>query len=171
MNIIYILKKDALKYLKNKVRYGTFEHVKSTLTMDVFPNINDFYSKGKYLGYLILQFIKSVINVNPISDRDSYIYKRVDISGFMLSELFQEAYEKLRDSIRNTMDSMYYYGSWKQQDNYDNFINDNNIYKLVSPMIVTDTFGKSLKGRWGLASDEDPELGKVQDLSRISYIG
>ena len=162
---------DALKYLKNKVRYGTFEHVKSTLTMDVFPNINDFYSKGKYLGYLILQFIKSVINVNPISDRDSYIYKRVDISGFMLSELFQEAYEKLRDSIRNTMDSMYYYGSWKQQDNYDNFINDNNIYKLVSPMIVTDTFGKSLKGRWGLASDEDPELGKVQDLSRISYIG
>jgi len=162
---------DALKYLKNKVRYGTFEHVKSTLTMDVFPNINDFYSKGKYLGYLVLQFIKTVINVNPISDRDSYIYKRVDISGFMLSELFQEAYEKLRDSIRNTMDSMYYYGSWKQQDNYDNFINDNNIYKLVSPMIVTDTFGKSLKGRWGLASSEDPELGKVQDLSRISYIG
>jgi len=60
----------------------------------------------------------------PISDRDSYIYKRVDISGFMLSELFQEAYQKLRDSIRNTMDSMYYYGSWKQQNNYDNFINE-----------------------------------------------
>jgi len=162
---------DAIKYLKNKVRYGTFEHVKSTLTMDVFPNILDFNSKGKYLGYLVLQFIKTVINVMPISDRDSYIYKRVDISGFMLSELFQEAYQKLRDSIRNTMDSMYYYGSWKQQDNYDNFINEHNIYKLVSAMIVTDTFNKSLKGRWGLATDEDPEMGKVQDLSRISYIG
>ena len=162
---------DAIKYLKNKVRYGTFEHVKSTLTMDVFPNISDFNSKGKYLGYLVLQFIKTFINVMPISDRDSYIYKRVDISGFMLSELFQEAYQKLRDSIRNTMDSMYYYGSWKQQDNYDNFINEHNIYKLVSAMIVTDTFNKSLKGRWGLATDEDPEMGKVQDLSRISYIG
>ena len=162
---------DAIKYLKNKVRYGTFEHVKSTLTMDVFPNISDFNSKGKYLGYLVLQFIKTFINVMPISDRDSYIYKRVDISGFMLSELFQDAYQKLRDSIRNTMDSMYYYGSWKQQDNYDNFINEHNIYKLVSAMIVTDTFNKSLKGRWGLATDEDPEMGKVQDLSRISYIG
>ena len=162
---------DAIKYLKNKVRYGTFEHVKSTLTMDVFPNISDFNSKGKYLGYLVLQFIKTIINVIPISDRDSYIYKRVDISGFMLSELFQEAYQKLRDSIRNTMDSMYYYGSWKQQDNYDTFITEHNISKLVSAMIITDTFNKSLKGRWGIATDEDPEMGKVQDLSRISYIG
>ena len=162
---------DAIKYLKNKVRYGTTEHVKSTLTMEVFPNILEFNNKGKYLGYLVLQFIKTVVNVLPISDRDSYIYKRVDISGFMLSELFQEAYQKLRDSIRNTMDSMYYYGSWKQQDNYDNFITEHNIYKLISAMIVTDTFSKSLKGRWGLSTDEDPELGKVQDLSRISYIG
>ena len=162
---------DAIKYLKYKVRYGTTEHVKSTLTMEVFPNILEFNNKGKYLGYLVLQFIKTVVNVLPISDRDSYIYKRVDISGFMLSELFQEAYQKLRDSIRNTMDSMYYYGSWKQQDNYDNFITEHNIYKLISAMIVTDTFSKSLKGRWGLSTDEDPELGKVQDLSRISYIG
>ena len=37
--------------------------------MDVFPNILDFNSKGKYLGYLVLQFIKTVINVMPISDR------------------------------------------------------------------------------------------------------
>ena len=162
---------DAIKYLKYKVRYGTTEHVKSTLTMEVFPNILEFNNKGKYLGYLVLQFIKTVVNVLPISDRDSYIYKRVDISGFMLSELFQEAYQKLRDSIRNTMDSMYYYGSWKQQDNYDNFITEHNIYKLISAMIVTETFSKSLKGRWGLSTGEDPELGKVQDLSRISYIG
>lgn len=162
---------EALKYLRFHVKYGTLEHVKSVLTMEIFPNIDDFDNKGKYLGYLVLQFIKTVIDVLPLSDRDSYIYKRVDISGFMLAELFQEAYQKLRDSIRNTMDSMYYYGSWKQQDNYDNFINENNIYKLVSAMVVTETFGKSLKGRWGLVSNEDPELGKVQDLSRISYIG
>jgi len=162
---------DAINYLKFKVTYGTIEHVKSVLTMDIFPNIDDFNNKGKYLGYLVLQFIKSVIDILPLSDRDSYIYKRVDISGFMLAELFQEAYQKLRDNTRNWMDSTYYYGSWKQQDNYDNFINDNNIYKLVNSMAITETFGKSLKGRWGLVSNEDPELGKVQDLSRISYIG
>ena len=162
---------EAINYLKFKVTYATVEHVKSVLTMDVFPNIDDFDNKGKYLGYLVLQFIKSVKDILPLSDRDSYIYKRVDISGFMLAELFQEAYQKLRDNTRNWMDSTYYYGSWKQQDNYDNFINDNNIYKLINSMAITETFGKSLKGRWGLVSNEDPELGKVQDLSRISYIG
>ena len=36
-----------------------------------------------------------------------------------------------------------------------------------------DTFVKSLKGKWGLsdANPDDCEEGKVQDLSRISYLG
>jgi DNA-directed RNA polymerase II subunit RPB2 len=162
---------DALNYLKFRVQYGTLEHVRTVLTTDVFPNMTEFSNKGKYLGYLTLQFIKTVKGILPLSDRDSYIFKRIDISGFMLSELFHEAYEKLRDSIRNIMDSMYYYGSWRQLQDYNNFITENNIYKMIPSMVVTETFSKSLKGRWGLASDEDPELGKVQDLSRISYIG
>ena len=162
---------DALNYLKFRVQYGTLEHVRTVLTTDVFPNMTEFSNKGKYLGYLTLQFIKTVKGILPLSDRDSYIFKRIDISGFMLSELFHEAYEKLRDSVRNIMDSMYYYGSWRQLQDYNNFITENNIYKMLPSMVVTETFSKSLKGRWGLASDEDPELGKVQDLSRISYIG
>jgi rod shape-determining protein MreD len=149
----------------------TITGAEGVLTTDVFPNMTEFSNKGKYLGYLTLQFIKTVKGILPLSDRDSYIFKRIDISGFMLSELFHEAYEKLRDSVRNIMDSMYYYGSWRQLQDYNNFITENNIYKMIPSMVVTETFSKSLKGRWGLASDEDPELGKVQDLSRISYIG
>jgi len=139
--------------------------------MEVFPNIDLFENKAKYLAYLTNQFVKTVLNIYPLSDRDSYLYKRVDISGFLLAELFHESYVKLRDAIRNTMDSMYYYGSWRQLQDYNSFVTDNNIYKLIPSMVLTETFSKSLKGRWGLASSEDPELGKVQDLSRISYIG
>eukprot|EP00960_Hanusia_phi_P077151 768657-Hanusia_phi.AAC.3 len=36
---------------------------------------------------------------------------------------------------------------------------------------MSETFIKSLKGMWGLSGTDDPELGKVQDLSRISFIG
>jgi len=162
---------EALNYLKFRVKYGTMEHVRSVLSMEVFPNIDIFENKAKYLAYLTNQFIKTVLDIYPLSDRDSYLYKRIDISGFLLAELFHESYVKLRDSIRNTMDNMYYYGSWRQLQDYDNFVTDNNIYKLIPSMVLTETFAKSLKGRWGLASSEDPELGKVQDLSRISYIG
>ncbi|WP_396189524.1 hypothetical protein, partial [Flavobacterium sp.] len=127
---------QALDYLKFRVQYGTLEHVKAVLTMDVFPNVPEFKNKSKYLAYLTLQFIKTAIGIQAVSDRDSYIYKRIDISGFLLAELFHEAYEKLRDSIRNIMDNMYYYGSWKQLQDYNNFITENNIYKLVPSMVV-----------------------------------
>ena len=65
----------------------------------------------------------------------------------------------------------YYYGSYKEKDNYNDIVNNNNIYKIIDSLIITETFGKSLKGRWGLINNSDPELGIVQDLSRISYIG
>jgi DNA-directed RNA polymerase beta subunit len=162
----------AIDYLKFRVQYGTVEHVKMVLSKDFFPNIEIFENKKKYLGYLTLQFIKSAKGLLPLSDRDSYIFKRVDISGFMLAELYQEAYIKLRDSIRNKIDSEYLYGPWKnRKTDFKHFINSNNIYKIVDHLIVTQTFAKSLKGQWGLINNSDPELGKVQDLSRISYVG
>ena len=90
----------------------------------------------------------------------------------MLAELFQEAYIKLRDNIRNMIDREYYQTLGKnRKKDFHNFINSNNIYKIVDHLIVTQTFAKSLKGQWGLINNSDPELGKVQDLSRISYIG
>jgi DNA-directed RNA polymerase II subunit RPB2 len=162
----------AINYLKFRVQYGTPEHVKMVLSKDFFPNIELFENKKKYLGYLTLQFIKTAKGLLPLSDRDSYIYKRVDISGFMLAELFQEAYIKLRDNVRNKIDSEYLYGPWKnRKKDFHHFVNSNNIYKIVDHLIVTQTFAKSLKGQWGLINNSDPELGKVQDLSRISYIG
>jgi len=162
---------DALNYIKFRVKYKTIDHVKYILSADVLPNIKLFENKSKYLGYLTKEFINVCLKIKLESDRDNYFYKRINISGFLLAELFQEAYGKLRKDIRDTMDQFYYYGAWKNTNNYNNFINKDNIYRLIRNVLIAETFAKSLKGRWGLASDEDPELGRVQDLSRISYIG
>jgi DNA-directed RNA polymerase II subunit RPB2 len=162
---------DALNYLRPLVKYKNLDQVKHIFTTDVFPNVPLYQNKGKYLGYLVKQFINVAMHISPESDRDSYIYKRVDISGYLLAELFHEAFMKLRKSIRDKMDSMYHFGSWNQKQDYENFINEHNIYKLVSNLLIAQTFAKSLKGMWGIAEEDDPELGKVQDLARISYIG
>jgi len=162
---------DALNYIKFRVKYKTTEHVKYILSADVFPNISVFENKSKYLGYLTKEFINVCLKIKKQTDRDNYFYKRINISGFLLAELFQEAYAKLRKDIRDTLDQFYYYGAWKTTNNFKDFINKDNIYRLIRVVLIADTFAKSLKGRWGLATDEDPELGRVQDLSRISYIG
>jgi len=162
---------DALNYLKFRTKYKTLEHVKYIFASDIFPNINIFENKGKYLGYLTKEFINVALGIRKETDRDNYANKRINVSGFLLAELFQEAYMKLRKTIRDTMDNFYYFGAWRNTRNFTNFINKDNIYRLIPVILIADTFAKSLKGRWGLETDDDPELGRVQDLSRISYIG
>jgi DNA-directed RNA polymerase II subunit RPB2 len=162
---------EAITYLKDRTRYKTVEYLQGILILDIFPNIEIFENKPKYLAYLVREFIKVPLGISPVSDRDGYIFKRVDISGVLLGQLFNESYEKLTKFIRNKMDQFYYYGVWKQTNNYDLFINNDNISRLIPHLFLTETFLKSLKGRWGLSDDDNPELGKVQDLSRISYIG
>ena len=164
---------DAIKYLQSLVKYKTIQHVKYVLTTDVFPNIPIYKNKGRYLGHLIKEFFNVIKMVSPETDKDGYVYKRVDISGYLLAELFQTSYSRLRKHIRDNMDRMYHFGAWSQKKDYENFITKDNVYKLIDNMIVTDTFTKSLKGAWGLSTDKDTdkEQGRVQDLSRISYIG
>jgi DNA-directed RNA polymerase II subunit RPB2 len=162
---------EAFDYIKFRTKYQTIDQVKYLFTVDIFPNIAQFSNKGKYLGYLTKEFINVALNIKKESDRDNYNNKRINISGFLLAELFQEAYMNLRKTIRDTMDFLYYYGSWRNTKDYSNFINKDNIYKLIPVVLIANTFAKSLKGRWGLEADDDPELGRVQDLSRISYIG
>ena len=169
-SIVYTQEK-AFEYLKPLSTYKTIDHIKSMLITDIFPNIEIFENKAKYLGYLVKQYINTCLNISEESDRDSYIYKRVDISGYLLSQLFSESYTKLSKYIRDSLDRTYNYGAWKNNNNYDYFINNNNIYKIIPSLIITKSFTRSLKGMWGLEDDDDPELGMVQDLSRISFIG
>jgi DNA-directed RNA polymerase II subunit RPB2 len=131
---------EALNYLKFRTKYKTIDQVKYIFTVDIFPNISIFENKGKYLGYLTKEFINVALKIKKESDRDNYFNKRINISGFLLAELFQEAYMKLRKTIRDTLDNFYYFGAWKNTNNYENFITKDNIYKLIPVVLIANTF-------------------------------
>lgn len=162
---------DALAHLKARVFYESIDHVKSLLVTDVFPNIKGpFYMKARFLGYLVKQLMKVSLGIEQPSDRDGYVFKRVDISGFLLAQLFQDTYNKIRKTCRDMLDREYYYGPWKNTGVVEDIIRNDNLHRLFQPMILTETFIRSLKGMWG-PKDQDPDQGMVQDLARISYIG
>lgn len=151
--------------------FKTVLQVKSVLTLDVFPNIEGtLRDKAIYLGYLVSMLMKTALGVNPESDRDSYAFKRVDISGILLAQLYQKTYGKFRKHIRDVLDQEYNYGPWKNTGNVDDLIRKDNLHRIFPSSIITEIFLRSLKGLWGSAT-QDQEQGKVQDLSRISYIG
>ena len=163
---------DAHENLRMRTYYKSIDQVKSILTIDVFPNIEgSIKDKAVYFGYLISTIMKTALNIMPPSDRDSYIFKRVDISGILLAHLFKDTYGKFRKEVRDRFDYEYNYGPVKNEGGkIENLVDQYNLHKVFPNSIITDVFSKSLKGMWGPPC-EDPEQGLVQDLSRISYIG
>jgi DNA-directed RNA polymerase II subunit RPB2 len=151
--------------------FKSVQQVKSVLTQDLFPNIDGtIRDKGIYLGYLVSMLMKTALGVIPESDRDSYAFKRVDISGILLAQLYQKTYGQFRKHVRDTLDQEYNYGPWKNTGQVEDLIRKDNLHRIFPASIVTEIFIRSLKGMWGPPA-QDPEQGKVQDLSRISYIG
>lgn len=161
---------DALEYLQKRTKYDSIIQVRSILSQEVFPHMpENLTTKAIYLGYQISQLMKTALGLQAPSDRDSYVFKRVDISGFMLAQLFQNGYGAFRKHIRDTLDYEYHYSPWKNIGGIEELVRAENLSRIFPAGIVTDLFHRSLKGMWG--SEDDPDQGKVQDLGRISYIG
>jgi DNA-directed RNA polymerase II subunit RPB2 len=169
---------EALEYLKSYVEYNNIDKVKHVLVNDLFPNVgNEFRNKAMFLGHLLNKLVRTVLGIINESDRDNYIYKRVDISGFLVGNLFRDYYNQFRNSVRSSVDKQYLFGPWKTTKDISNLINKTNIASIFKSSIIEDGFRKSLKGSWGksmveeIQDSDSVKQGIVQDLSRISYMG
>jgi DNA-directed RNA polymerase II subunit RPB2 len=170
---------DAIQFLANRVEYNNVNKVKHVLTHDLFPNVGyKLRNKALFLGHIINRLTKVCLEILPESDRDNYIYKRVDISGFLMGNLFRDYYNQFRNTVKNNIDRQYLFGPWRSTLDIKNLINKTNINLIFRSYIIENGMQKSLKGRWGKTMLEDVpqdaddiKEGLVQDLARISYMG
>lgn len=169
---------EALEYLSNFVKYKSVDHVKQIIIDDIFPNVGiEFKNKALFLGHIIEKMVRVRLGALKESDRDNYVFKRVDISGFLMSNLFRDYYRQFRVKVRNTIDHIYLYGPWRNMKNIVGLVNNANIANIFKASIIEDGMKKSLKGNWGQNMIEeqqdmdDIKQGIVQDLSRFSYLG
>ena len=179
---------DLIQHIlnNNKSNIKSKEIINGILNLDLFPNIESWDGKVKYLGYMVKQFAYFTFGYLEETDKDSYFYKRIDVSGAMLADLYNTTYAKFIKEIRDKIDKKYNYSkiididainSTNEKENtkmYKKFMGNNDDVRRMLPSIyMSETFVRSLKGKWGLsdANPDDCEEGKVQDLSRISYLG
>jgi len=164
---------SALEYIGLLSFDGTINDALSTLLNDFLPHAgSDFSDKAYFLGYMVFKLLQVKNGIRNVTDRDSYIYRRVELSGFMCSELFREYYKDFRNNVANNVDSQYFYGAWRQLETkrISLLVNNDNKYKIFDSNIIENGFVKSLKGSWG--KNPDPlRTGIVQDINRISYVG
>ena len=125
---------------------------------------------------MVFSILKVHKGIENPTDRDSFTYKRVELPGTLIYELFNEYYMKQKKNIFLKIEEDIFYHHTIDDGKNDivdldhektiKMINDN--YKeYFKEKIVEKGFKTAFKGNWG-ASAHTKRLGIIQDLNRLS---
>jgi DNA-directed RNA polymerase beta subunit len=135
----------------------------------LLPHIgeNNFIDKAFFIGHMVKELLQVYKNDKKPTDRDSFKYKRVELAGTLIYDLFKEYYSLQQKHIFQKIDKEYYYKQGIYQKDFISLI-ENNYLEYFKERILENGFRKAFKGNWGSeAHTKRPEV--VQDLNRLSY--
>ena len=159
----------ALKFIVTFTKGKTIPHALEILTDYLLPHIGEmnFKDKAYYLGYMTRQLLRVFTKDIKATDRDNYRFKRVELPGTLMYDLFKEYYTLQQRNIFQKIDKEYYF---KQGIYVNNFIGliELNYKDFFAERIVESGFKKGFKGNWG-SEEHTKRMGLVQDLNRLSY--
>ena len=160
----------ALKYIASFIKNPTIPGTLHILTDYFLPHIGEmnFQMKAYYIGYMIKKMLLVYTKEEKATDRDSFKYKRVELTGRLLYDLFNEYYTLQQKHIFKKIDKEYYFNENLYQRNFKDLISDNNLKEYFKERLVEDGFRRGFKGNWG-SEEHTKKLGVVQPLNRLSY--
>ena len=116
---------------------------------------------------MVFELLKVFKKEKPATDRDSFKFKRVELTGSLLYDLFREYYTLQQKNIFLKIDKEYHYKQQIYENNFPSLI-ENNYREIFKERLVEIGFRKAFKGNWG-AEDHTKKLGVVQPLNRLSF--
>ena len=101
----------ALKYLATLTKGKTIPHIMEILMDYLLPHIgeNNFTDKAFFIGHMVKEVLQVYKNDKKPTDRDSFKYKRVELAGTLIYDLFKEYYTLQQKHIFQKIDNEYYY--------------------------------------------------------------
>ena len=161
---------SAIKYISTFVKNKSVNIVLNILINYFLPHIGDsnFIDKAYYLGYMVKRLLQVYVKEETPTDRDSFLYKRIDLSGIMLYDLFTEFYGIQIKSILLNIDKAYNEDKniGIYQENFEKIMDNSHYY--YNERIVELGFKRAFKGNWG-SQAYTKKVGVVQDLNRLSW--
>jgi len=187
----------ALDYIKFFTKRGTISGVIEILSDYFLPNVGEmnFLEKAYFIGLMVNKLLKVYTGQEKPTDRDNFAFKRVELSGSLIYDLFREYYLIQKKDIGRKIDEEYYYhrGNYKDDEESEKTRKDKhkikekgareskrytensfidlimvNYKQLFKDRIVETGFKKAFKGNWG-SEAHTKRLGVIQDLNRLSW--
>jgi len=141
------------------------------LSNDLFPHCRTSDQKIFFLGYMINKIIRAKLNMIEQDDRDSYLNKRIDLTGTLLNNLYRNYFNKVvKDMVKSTIKEINN-GSWRSTNDFMNIINKTNIYKIIKSTTIENGIKRALStGDFGIKhSTNNSKVGVAQVLNRLTY--
>ena len=159
----------ALKYIATLTKGKTIPHVLEILSNYLLPHVGElnFIDKAYFIGHMVFELLKVYKKEKSATDRDSFKFKRVELTGSLLYDLFREYYTLQQKNIFLKIDKEYHYKQQIYENNFTALI-ENNYREIFKERLVETGFRKAFKGNWG-AEDHTKKLGVVQPLNRLSF--
>jgi len=157
-------------------------NVLDVLYNNFLPNYeNNLRFKAIFLGYSIRKILLAHLGLIDLTDRDSYVNKRVDLAGSLLLELYRELWGGFKKELSKKIDYEYRskYSEIEADNNkFPDIININNkssIFNISMMEYITKSFGArfgtNISGRQGIVQDlnRNTMLGTLSHIRRLSY--
>lgn len=164
-----LTQETALQYIASLTKYHTTAYALEILCDYFLPHIGEtnFFSKAYYLGYIVFQLLLVNTGKENETDRDNYKYKRIELVGSLISDLFREYYTIQLKDIHLQFEKRLYFNQSVYGDDLVKLINDN-YDEILKERQIEKGFKKAFKGDWGSAT-HTKRIGVIQDLNRLSF--
>ena len=174
---------DAMRQVTSNVMYTPMNMDKETgakkkrdfatdiLTSDLFPHCKTATQKIYFLGYMALRLIKCSLGILKQDDRDSYMNKRIDLTGALINNLFRNYFNKVVKDMTKQVIREVNTGSWRSTEDYLSIINKTNVYKIIKSTTIENGLKRALStGDFGLKNVNTNKVGVAQVLNRLTYV-
>ena len=160
---------SAILFIATFTKGKTVASAMNILSNYFLPHIGElnFLDKAYFIGHMCYKLLRVYNKLELPTDRDNFKYKRVELSGSLIYDLFREYYLIQKRAIALSIDKEFYFhrGKYKGSEFENLMLNHNAYFKSKD---VETGFMKAFKGSWG-AEAHTKRIGVIQDLNRLSW--
>ena len=159
----------AIEYIASLTKGKRTEHALEILSDYFLPHIGEtnYTEKAHFLGHMVFRLLSVSTGLETPTDRDNFKYKRLELVGTLMYDLFREYYNLQLKHIQVKFEERLLYSKILYEKDLPLLIQTfhDEVFKT---RVVEAGFKKAFKGNWGAAANTK-RVGIVQDINRLSY--